>query len=145
MAQLTHGPFFTPRGGCMKKFVLSGAAIAMLAFAAPASAQMTPTPQEGEQVTMTATVVDMSCKVVYNLEGEGHRTCSEMCFDQGIPLGLMAEDGTIYLPVTMQMGATRGDKDLRAHAEHTVRVTGKVMDRGGVNAILIESITMAQD
>jgi len=117
-------------------------ALALLGATFPAATHAQ-TPQEGEQVTMTAQVVDMSCKVVFNLEGEDHRMCSQVCFDQGIPLGLMAEDGTIYLPVTMQMGATRGDAELREHAEHTVRVTGRVMDRGGVQAILIENIEMA--
>ena len=49
---------------------------------------------------------------------------------------------TLYLPVTMAMGQERGDKDLRGHAEHTVNVTGKVISRGGLNTILIESISM---
>ena len=126
----------------MKKLFLSVMTLGLFAFALPASSQMMPTPQEGEMVTMTATVVDMSCKVMFNLEGDDHRMRGQACFDQGIPLGLMSEDGKIYMPVTMQMGATRGDKDLRGHAEHKVTVTGKIMDRGGVNAILIESIKM---
>ena len=68
--------------------------------------------------------------------------CSQMCFDQGIPLALLGSDGTLYVPVTMAMGTERGDKDLRGHAEHTVTVTGKVISRGGLNTIIIESIRM---
>jgi len=127
----------------MRKLLFSVLALGLFVVAAPASAQMTP--QEGTQVTMNATVVDMSCKVVYNLQGDDHRMCSQVCFDQGIPLGLMSDDGEIYLPVTMAMGSERGDKNLRDHAEHKVRVTGKVMDRGGVKAIVIESISMQED
>lgn len=129
----------------MRKILLSVLSLGVFIAAQPASAQMMPHAQEGEAVTMTATVVDMSCKVVYNLEGDDHRMCAQVCFDQGIPLGLMSEDGTIYLPVTMAMGTERGDKDLRDFAEGTVTVTGKVMERGGVHSIVIESITKEEN
>jgi len=125
----------------MRKLLLSVLSLGVFIAAQPASAQMMPHAQEGETITLTATVVDMSCKVVYDLSGDDHRMCAQVCFDQGIPLGLMSEDGTIYLPVTMAMGSERGDKDLRDLAEQTVTVTGRVMERGGVHAILIESIT----
>jgi hypothetical protein len=129
----------------MRKFLLSVLSLGVFIAAQPASAQMMPHAQEGEMVTMTATVVDMSCKVVFDLEGDDHRMCAQVCFDQGVPLGLMSEEGEIFLPVTMKMGMERGDKDLKGHAEHTVTVTGKVMDRGGVKAILIESIKMEEE
>lgn len=126
----------------MRNLVLSILSLGIFMAAQPASAQMMPHAQDGEEVTMAVTVVDLSCKVVYNLQGDDHRMCAQVCFDQGIPLALMSEDGTIYLPVTMAMGSERGDKDLRVHAEHSMTVTGRVMTRGGVHAIVIESLTM---
>ncbi len=124
----------------MYKFALTTLALGIVALSAqPASAQQV---AEGRNVSFTASVVDLSCNTVYGAAGEGHRMCSQMCFDQGIPLALLAEDGTLYVPVTMAMGTERGDKDLRGHAEHTVNVTGKVIERGGLNTILIESISM---
>lgn len=129
----------------MRKLLLSVLSLGIFVAAQPAAAQMMPHAQEGESVTMTATVVDMSCKVVYDLSGDDHRMCAQVCFDQGIPLGLMSEDGTIYLPVTMAMGSERGDKDLRDMAEGKVTVKGKVMERGGVHSIVIESITKEED
>ncbi len=125
----------------MYKFALTTLALGFFMLAAqPASAQMTAA--EGTQITLTASVVDLSCNSVYGLSGEDHRMCSQVCFDQGIPLALLGEDGTLYVPVTTAMGQERGDKDLRGHAEHTVTVTGKVISRGGLNTILIESISM---
>ena len=124
----------------MYRFALTTLALAIVALSAqPVSAQQA---AEGTPITLTASVVDLSCNTVYGAAGEGHRMCSQMCFDQGIPLALLGEDGTVYLPVTMAMGTERGDKDLRGHAEHTVTVTGKVISRGGLNTILIESIRM---
>ncbi len=124
----------------MYRFALTTLALAIVALSAqPVSAQQA---AEGTPITLTASVVDLSCNTVYGAAGEGHRMCSQMCFDQGIPLALLGEDGTLYLPVTMAMGTERGDKDLRGPAEHTVTVTGKVIERGGLNTILIESISM---
>ena len=128
----------------MYKIALTALSLGLLMLAAqPASAQM-PAAADGTEISFTASVVDLSCKTVYNLSGGDHRMCAQVCFDQGIPLALMSEEGTLYVPVTMAMGQERGDKDLRGHAEHTVNVTGKVIERGGLNTILIESISMQQ-
>ena len=125
----------------MRKFALTAFSLGLVALAAqPASAQMQAA--EGTEVSFTASVVDLSCKTVYNLSGDDHRMCAQVCVDNGVPLALMSEEGTLYVPVTMAMGQERGDKDLRGHAEHTVNVTGKVIERGGLNTILIESISM---
>ena len=124
----------------MSRFFLTTLALGILALSAqPASAQQA---AEGRSVSFTASVVDLSCNTVYGAAGADHRMCSQMCFDQGIPLALLGEDGTLYVPVTMAMGQERGDKDLRGHAEHSVNVTGRVIERGGLNTILIESISM---
>jgi hypothetical protein len=125
----------------MYKFALTTLALGFFMLAAqPASAQMQVA--ESTPITLTASVVDLSCNSVYGAAGADHRMCAQVCFDKGIPLALLAEDGTLYVPVTMAMGQERGDKDLRGHAEHTVNVTGKVIRRGGLNTILIESISM---
>ena len=125
----------------MYKFALTTLALGFVALAAqPVSAQMQAV--EGREVSFTASVVDLSCNTVYGAAGADHRMCAQVCFDQGIPLALLDENGTLYLPVTMVMGQERGDKDLRGHAEHTVNVTGKVIERGGLYTILIESISM---
>ena len=114
----------------MRKFALTALSIGLVTLAVqPVSAQMQAS--EGTEVSFTASVVDLSCKTVYNLSGNDHRMCAQVYFDLGVP-------------VTMAMGQERGDKDLKGHAEHTVNVTGKVIERGGLNTILIESISMQQ-
>ena len=73
----------------MFKFALTALALSFIVLAAqPASAQQA---AESTPITLTATVVDLSCNTVYGLAGDGHRMCSQMCFDQGIPLALLAE------------------------------------------------------
>ncbi len=128
----------------MKKTATTAFAVAMLVAGwSPAAAQMQPTMADTETVELTATVVDMSCKLVYNLSGEEmHRMCAQVCADNGIPLGLLADDGTFYLPVSAGMPGEGANAMLREHAEQTITVRGKRLSRAGMNSIIIESITM---
>jgi hypothetical protein len=115
-------------------------AVAGMAFtAAPGAAQ---TMAEGEDVEFTAQVVDLSCKIVFDLSGDEHRMCAQVCADNGIPLGLLGEDGDFYIPVSSGMPGQGANERLRGHAEHTVQVRGKVIERGGMKSIIIESLTM---
>jgi len=124
----------------MRKFILTAFSLGFLALGATSvSAQeMAAT----EDVEFQATVVDMSCKLVYNLSGEEmHRMCAQVCADNGIPLGLLSEDGTYYLPVSAGMPGNGSNERLRDLAERTVTVKGKVISRAGMNSIIIETIS----
>ncbi len=128
----------------MRKLAFTVLSLGVLAFSAmPASAQMMA--EDAEDVSFTATVVDLSCKVVYDLSGDDHRVCSQVCADNGIPLGLVTADGTFYLPVSAGMPGTGDNERLKPHAEHTVRVSGKVIKRAGMNTIIIESVEMEEE
>ena len=125
----------------MRKLLMAAFAFALLAIGAGGlSAQMEMA--ETEEVEFTATVVDLSCKVVYNLTGDMHRECAQVCADKGITLGLMNEDGYFFVPVDDAMPGTGANEMLRPHAEHTVNVKGRVVTRGGMNAIIIDEISM---
>ena len=123
------------------RLALAIAALALLS-ARPASAQEMEI-AEGEEVEFTAQVVDMSCAIVFNLSGEDHEICSLVCAENGIPLGLLSEDGVFYLPVSKGMPGTGANEMLKEHAEQKVKVRGTVIQRGGVNTIIIESLETA--
>ena len=124
----------------MKKAALLMLALGVAFSARPAEAQMSMA--EGHEVEFTATVVDLSCKVVFDLSGDDHRMCSQVCADNGVPLGLLSDNGTFYLPVSAAMPGKGGNALLKNHAEHKVTVKGKVIERGGMNTIIIESVEM---
>jgi len=126
----------------MKKLALMIAAAGFMALgASPAGAQeMKMKMAEGKDVEFTASVVDLSCKVVYSLNGEEHRMCAQVCADNGIPLGLVSAEGKLYLPVSKAMPGTGANEQLKPHAEREVKVKGKVIERGGMNTIIIESV-----
>lgn len=126
----------------MRRLALTTLSLGLLAVAAaPVHGQameMAPT----EDVELTATVVDMSCKLVFDLSGDMHRECSQVCADRGVPLGLLASDGTFFLPVSQDMPGEGANELLRGHAEHQVTVRGKVVRKDGMNSIIIESVSM---
>ncbi|MEJ2339560.1 MAG: hypothetical protein P8Y15_11820 [Gemmatimonadales bacterium] len=123
----------------MKRLAFGIVALALLG-ARPAAAQETTMEMaDGKDVEFTARVVDLSCKVVYGLSGEEHRMCAEVCADNGIPLGLVA-DGKLYVPVSEGMPGTGANELLKPLVEQEVRVKGKVIERAGLNTIIIESI-----
>lgn len=99
---------------------------------------------ENEEVEFTATVVDMSCKIVFDLSGEDHRMCSQMCADFGIPLGLLTDDGEFLLPVSSTMPGKGSNEMLKPHAEHRVRVKGRVFERAGSRAVIIDGLQMEE-
>lgn len=112
-----------------------------LFLAGPAEAQEA-RKKAGDTVEFTAQVVDLSCKVVHGLSGADHRMCAQVCADQGIPLGLLSEDGTFYVPLSEGMPGTGANAQLKPHAEHTVKVKGRVVKQAGINGIIIESLSM---
>ncbi len=127
----------------LKRFITSLGAGAILVFALPAvaNAQM-PEKPEGKEMTISGTVIDLSCKFAFNLTGDNHRMCAQMCADQGVPLAILADDGTLYLPVSTGMPGASENAQLKPHAEHKVTVTGTVFEAGGAKAIQISRISM---
>ena len=123
----------------MKKLAFGIVALGLLGARPAISQEMKMEMAEGKDVEFTAQVVDLSCKVVYNLSGDEHRMCAQVCADNGIPLGLVA-DGTLYMPVSKAMPGTGANEQLKPLAEKEVKVKGKVIERGGLNTIIIESI-----
>ena len=93
--------------------------------------------------TIRGTVVDVSCKFGQGLSGPDHRMCAEVCADKGIPLAILADDGTLYLPTSAAMPGDDQNPQLKPFSEQRVTVSGKLFDAGGVKAIQIASIRKA--
>jgi len=93
--------------------------------------------------TVSGTVVDVSCKFGQGLSGADHRMCAEVCADKGIPLAILADDGTLYLPTSAAMPGDGQNARLKPFAEQRVTVSGKVFEAGGAKAIQIASIGKA--
>lgn len=127
-------------GLIMKLAITSLFAVALLFIAVPAAqAQST----DSDEVEISAQVIDLSCFVANDLKGEEmHRECAQVCADEGVPLALLGDDGTIYHPVSKAMPSSGDEMNqmLRPHAERNVTIRGQVIERGGSKGIIISSI-----
>jgi hypothetical protein len=67
------------------------------------------------------------------------KDCITMCANVGSPLGILTNDGSVYVPVTESMPDT-GQDALKPFVGVHVQATGKVFERNGTRAIEISGI-----
>jgi hypothetical protein len=88
----------------------------------------------GVQKTVTGEVVDLGCYLGHGARGEKHISCATKCINEGMPMGLLTSNGTVYL-LTLNHDDSSPYNDLKTRAGKMVSVTGTVMARGGMKAI----------
>ncbi len=91
-------------------------------------------------VTIKGYVLDSACAFTKGLEKPISKECAVSCAKAGSQLVILAEDGRIYWPIANTMPATGQNEKLLPFAGDKVVVSGKVYDRGGSKAIVIEKI-----
>ncbi|MEL6639903.1 MAG: hypothetical protein AAFP98_01095 [Pseudomonadota bacterium] len=119
---------------------------ALFAFGAPASAA------EGQRIEVTGEIIDTWCYysgVMGGPEavvGTAHHTCALWCSAGGIPVGLLADDGTVYMVLKIEDddGSAAGDTQLRL-ASHTITADGMLYQRDGLNYLVVEEVVADLD
>ena len=116
--------------------VLSKAVIpcALLVVAAYVSVADTPS------VTVKGYVLDSACAFTKDLSKPISKQCATSCANAGSPLVILADDGTIYWPIAATTPSSGQNSRLLPFAADKVIVTGKVYQRGGSKAIVIDKI-----
>jgi hypothetical protein len=122
---------------CAIKFLALLAASAAFAIVLPLRAA--DAPKSGDQITVTGEVLDMACYLDHGAHGEKHAACAKTCISSGLPAGIKATDGTVYLLIGEHKPAN--DK-LAEYAAKTITVKGKFVSRDGIN--LLENIEIVQ-
>jgi hypothetical protein len=120
--------------------VTIGLALSLAAAGRAAAQEMSRQHPKGTQRTILGTVVDVSCMFGLGLSGSDHRMCAQVCADKGIPLAILSDDGTLYLPTSAAMPGDGQNARLKDFAEQPVTVTGIVFPAGGAQAIQIAAI-----
>ena len=88
--------------------------------------------KKAEEVTVKGEVLDMACYLDHGAHGEKHKGCAETCIESGLPVGIKAEDGTVYLLVGEHKPM---NKELAKHAAETITGKGTTVSRDGINMI----------
>lgn len=96
-----------------------------------------------ETATIQGEVLDMSCYLGHGAKGDGHKTCAQMCLEKGLPAGILSEDGKVYLLLENHSKADAYAKVVE-HAAEDVKVTGVVVNKGGVQGIVVEEVEVLE-
>ena len=89
-------------------------------------------------MTIVGQVVDLHCYTTRGAEGETHAGCANACISRGVPAGLVAEDGTLYLLLDEKPFSVK--EKVAGKAGKKVTARGTVVERGGMKALQMTSI-----
>ncbi|TWI90474.1 hypothetical protein JM93_01456 [Roseibium hamelinense] len=101
----------------------------------------------GERVQITGEVIDTWC--YYSgvmggpdaVTGTAHHTCALWCAAGGIPVGMLTEDGKVYMVLKWEGHDQVGDgKTLLSVQSHKLVADGIHYERDGIDYILVENI-----
>ena len=123
----------------MKRYLAS---ITFLVSAFLALAAIAGSPS-GKPVTVTGYVIDSACAFTKGLEKPVSADCARACAQAGSPLVLLADDGTIYWPIADTTPSTGQNEKLLPFAGQKVSAKGKLFQRGGSSAMVVESLEPA--
>src|SRR5690348_1365603 len=98
---------------------------------------------KGEAVSVVGEIIDLSCYLQVGKHGDKHRDCGQKCVKNGQPVGLLAEDGTVYLLCDEEHdprrdGMTAFRKQAVELMAHVVTVHGTLTDVDGHKAIYVQ-------
>jgi hypothetical protein len=99
---------------------------------------------ESKPVTVKGYVIDSACAFTKNLEKPISAECARSCAKGGSPLVILADNGSVYWPTTDALPATSQNEKLLPFAAQKVVVSGRLYERGGSKALLIEKIEAAK-
>lgn len=106
----------------------------LLAVAVCLSAADAPT------VTVKGYVLDSACAFTKGLNKPISKQCAISCANAGSQLVILADDGTIYWPIADTTPSSGQNPKLLPFAGDRVIANGKIYQRGGSKAIVIEKI-----
>jgi hypothetical protein len=95
---------------------------------------------QSQPVTIKGYVLDSACAFTKNLKKPISPECAVACAKAGSPLAILADNGTIYWPISDTTPAQGQNDRLMQFAGKRVIVTGKVYQRAGSRAIVIASV-----
>ncbi len=101
----------------------------------PASA-----PAAKKMVTVKGEVIDMGCYLGHGSKGAAHIKCAQMCVGMGMPIGLLAGDGTLYL-LTMDHGDAKPYNAAKAKVGKVITAVGDIYEGSGMKALEIKKVT----
>ena len=93
-----------------------------------------------QTATMRGYVLESACAFTKSLDKPVSRACALACAKSGSPLVILGDDGNIYWPISGATPAAGQNPRLLKFAGARITASGKIFQRGGSRAIVIEKI-----
>jgi hypothetical protein len=96
----------------------------------------------GKSTTVKGYVLDSACAFTKDLKKPISKECATACAKAGSPLVILGDDGTIYWPIAATTPSSGQNEKLLPFAGQKVTASGRVYQRGGSTALVIEKIEL---
>ena len=96
----------------------------------------------GKPATVKGYVLDSACAFNKGLNKPISKECAIACAKAGSPLVILSDDGQVYWPIADTTPASGQNEKLLPFAGQKVTASGKVYQRGGSTALVIEKIEL---
>ena len=102
---------------------------------------------DGERVQVTGEIIDSWCYFSGVMGGpdavvgSAHHTCAMWCAAGGIPVGVLADDGTVYMVLKWDGSAEIGDGTTMLSVQsHKITADGIHYERDGIDYLMVEQV-----
>jgi hypothetical protein len=99
----------------------------------------------GKLLSVKGYVLDSACAFTKNLKKPVSAQCAAACAKGGSPLVILSDDGNIYWPISDTKPSSGQNEKLLPFAGQKVTASGKVYQRGGSSALVLEKIQPLSD
>ncbi|HXI02606.1 MAG TPA: hypothetical protein VNI57_05460 [Candidatus Saccharimonadales bacterium] len=113
-------------------------AIAAMVVAAPFSLHVIAAEGHGDTM-VKGEILDMACYLGHGAKGADHAGCALKCLKSGQPMGLLADDGTVYL-LTASHGDPAAFNQAKDLAGKKVEITGAESEMSGIKGIEVHAV-----
>ena len=96
--------------------------------------------EAGKVTTVKGYVLDSACAFTKGLKKPISAECATACAKAGSPLVILTDSGAIYWPIAATTPSSGQNDRLLPFAGQKVTASGKVFERGGSTAIVIDKI-----
>ena len=99
----------------------------------------------GKPATVKGYVLDSACAFTKGLKKPISSQCATACAKAGSPLVILSDNGTIYWPIADTTPSAGQNEKLLPFAGQRVNASGKLFERGGSTAIVIDKVAAESD
>ena len=92
-----------------------------------------------DQMTVRGEILDMACYVAHEAKGPDHAACAKRCVKGGQPMGLLTDDGTVYLLYASHDDGTAFEQT-KEFAGQKVELKGVMATQAGINGLEVHDV-----